>query len=220
MSFWESISDASERVSRRLDPSLDQDDLFQRVHCFLWGLILGGIGLLCWYVLAMDPGTHPDPTDDGAAFTAFLMAIICTWEGYRLLLRCAQSVRSPKAQFTDRWLSMHGAGGLGGAVEGVPLLVAKLLTLLLRLFGVRGQPFDDAAADEDPDAAPDGSAGAARHAKQSPAKQLPAKSLPDKSLPDMSLLDESLPDKSPGGAAGAMFVGRTSLRRRDRLKPG
>jgi hypothetical protein len=121
------------RFLRRLLIPLVRDDLFVRVACFLAGLLFGGLGV----AMSVWGATH----DLGPKIQVvyWVIAILFTaWGGF-LVSRCVLSAQSRMARFMDRYLP-----DAVGFEEAVALILAiylpaALLTLLLRLLGVRGQ---------------------------------------------------------------------------------
>jgi hypothetical protein len=122
------------RLLRRLVTSCERDDLFLRVVFVLSGLLFGGLGV----VMLVFVSTHS---------SASLIAEVLFWtfgslfmvSGGLMASRGALPAQSRLARFLDR--NVPDAVGLE---EGALLLIAiylpaVLLTLLIRLLGVRGQ---------------------------------------------------------------------------------
>lgn len=124
-------------LRRKLEP-LTRDDLFVRVVSLLAGLVLGAIGVgmlaagasqesrawLGWFNLLWWP----------------IAALLTVW-GLLLMSRCAVPAGSGIARLAERWLPSPASivpdeGTLLALIFVVP---AALLTLLLRLVGIRGQ---------------------------------------------------------------------------------
>ena len=122
-------------LRRQLEP-LTRDDLFLRVLSAMAGLFFGGIGVamavaaasleflawLGWFNLVWWP----------------VALVLIAWGGL-LLSRCAVPVNSRMARRAERWFpDPDGLDELAVAAL-IFILPAALLTLLLRLLGVRGQ---------------------------------------------------------------------------------
>ena len=126
-------------MRRFLRDQLEQlicDDLFLRVVSALMGLVIGGIG-----VAMVIAGTSPETRAWLSWFNllywpAALLQII--W-GALLLSRCAVPAKSRIARIADKWLPDPAGLEEGIAVVLVFVVPAVLLTLLLRLAGIRGQ---------------------------------------------------------------------------------
>lgn len=133
-----------EFLRRQLEP-LTRDDLFTRVVSVLAGLVIGAIGAgmlvtgasrnslawLGWFNLLWWP-----------------IAALCTVWGALLLSRCAMPAGSRVALRAERWLPSPASvvPDEGIVVALVFVVPAALLTLLLRLFGIRGQTSPPAPA--------------------------------------------------------------------------
>jgi hypothetical protein len=122
------------RLWRRLIISFGRDDLFFRVVFVLSGLLSGGIGI----ALLVFVSTHASASPL-AEVLFWTLAILLTAVGGLMAARCALPAQSRLARFLDR--KLPDAVGLE---ESIFLIVAiylpaALLTLVLRLLGVRGQ---------------------------------------------------------------------------------
>jgi hypothetical protein len=122
-------------LRRRLEP-LTRDDLFLRVVSALAGLVIGGIGV----AMAIAGASH----ESRAWLSWFNLvywpaALLLTIWGALLLSRCAVPAGSRIARIADRWLPDPVGPDEGIMVALVFVVPAALLTLLLRLVGVRGQ---------------------------------------------------------------------------------
>jgi cytochrome c biogenesis protein CcdA len=120
------------RLLRRLFIPFGRDDLFLRVASFLAGLVLGGGGV------AILIGSATQDLTPNIELICWVIAIPVTAWGGLLVSRCALSAQSRMGRFADKCLP-DGQGEEGLALILVIYLPAALLTLLLRLFGVRGQ---------------------------------------------------------------------------------
>ena len=122
------------RLWRRLIISFEQDDLFFRVVFVQSGLLSGGLGI----ALLVFVSTHASASPL-AEVLFWTLAILFTALGGMLAARCALPAHSRLARFLDR--KLPDAVGLEDAIFLIAAiyLPAVLLTLLLRLFGVRGQ---------------------------------------------------------------------------------
>jgi hypothetical protein len=103
----------------------------------LGGLFFGGVGVAISAVAAHRSSVN-------AQMICWIIAIRFIAWGTLLVSRCALSARSRLARFMDRHLP-DGAGEDGVALVFAIYLPAALLTLLLRLLGVRGQRTTDTA---------------------------------------------------------------------------
>lgn len=120
------------RFLRRLLIPLVRDDLFVRVACFLAGLLFGGLGV------AMSAWIATHHSSPNVQVVGWIIAIPFTAWGVLLVSRCALSAQSRLARFVGRYLP-DGVGEEGVALILAIYLPAALLTLFLRLLGVRGQ---------------------------------------------------------------------------------
>jgi len=122
------------RFLRRLIISFERDDLFLRVVFVLSGLLPGGIGIAL--LVFVSTNASASPLADVLFWT---LAILLTAVGGLMAARCAVPAQSRLARFLDR--NVPDAAGLEDAIFliGAIYLPAVLLTLLLRLLGVRGQ---------------------------------------------------------------------------------
>jgi hypothetical protein len=122
------------RLWRRLIISFGRDDLFFCVVFVLSGLLSGGIGI----ALLVFVSTHASASPL-AEVLFWTLAILLTAVGGLMAARCALPAQSRLARFLDR--KLPDAVGLE---ESIFLIVAiylpaALLTLVLRLLGVRSQ---------------------------------------------------------------------------------
>jgi hypothetical protein len=124
------------RLLNRLIADLGQDDLFTRVLFALFGLILGGIGAT---MLISGATRNLGGPPLYAQVALWVVAIVLTTCGSILGLRCVLPRQSRAACLLDKFVP--DAVGLEEAAFLIIAiyLPAALLTLLLRLFGVRGQ---------------------------------------------------------------------------------
>jgi hypothetical protein len=122
-------------LRRQLEP-LTRDDLFLRVVSGLAGLLIGGLGV----VMAV-AGASRD-------FLAWLgwfnlvwwpIALLLIAWGALLLSRCIVPARSRLARLAERWLPDPVGLDEGILLALVFIMPAVLLTLLLRLIGIKGQ---------------------------------------------------------------------------------
>jgi hypothetical protein len=119
---------------RRLIISFQRDDLLLRVVFVQSGLLSGGIGIALLVCVPTQASTSPL-----ADVLLWTLAILLTAVGGLMAARCAVPAQSRLARFLDR--NLPDAAGLEDAVFmiGAIYLPAALLTLVLRLLGVRGQ---------------------------------------------------------------------------------
>ena len=122
-------------LRRQLEP-LTRDDLFLRVVSGVAGLLIGAIGAamaitgasrdflawLGWFNLLFWP----------------VALLLIAW-GMLLASRCIVPARSRLARLAERWLPDPVGLDEGILLALVFIMPAALLTLLLRLIGVRGQ---------------------------------------------------------------------------------
>ena len=122
-------------LRRQLEP-LTRDDLFLRVVSLLAGIVIGGIGVamavaaaslefltwLGWFNLVWWP----------------IAALLIAW-GALLVTRCVVPVNSRMARRAEKYLPDPAGLEEAALLLVVFVLPAALLTLLLRLIGVRGQ---------------------------------------------------------------------------------
>jgi hypothetical protein len=131
-------SGTMKRVLRRLLASLLRDDLLLRVACFLGGALFGGLGVTMFIAFAQDLRTSFSWVD----VVYWLIAILLTAWGALLLSRCVLPAQSRIARLVQRILPDAAGFEEAGLLILLIYLPAMLLTLLLRLVGVRGQRID------------------------------------------------------------------------------
>ena len=119
-------------LRRQLEP-LTRDDLFLRVFSLLAGIVIGAaraitgasrdfLAWLGWFNLLFWP----------------VALLLIAW-GMLLASRCIVPARSRLARLAERWLPDPVGLDEGILLALVFIMPAALLTLLLRLIGVRGQ---------------------------------------------------------------------------------
>jgi hypothetical protein len=119
-------------IWRRLFIPLGHDDLFGRVLCFLWGVLLLCTGLI---MLVFPAIGGMEDYHWLVSVAAWLLGCFGTAAGVLKLLRSVLPATAPIARFTDEWLPLMVTKE---QIELPVLLIAIALTKLLRLFGVRG----------------------------------------------------------------------------------